>query len=1154
MLLVSTLAAPGPLRAVDPTPAPETHGDMFRQPEGTTEAEPQPRGPLAPAVIGPEGFHDTTVFSGLFSPTSVAFAADGRVFVAEKQGKVKVFDSLSDPTPSTYADLTVKVYDYWDRGMLGLALDPAFATNGRVYVLYTYNHILGDPAPAPKWVNGMGQDICPNPPGPTTDGCVASARLSRLETGAAGTWDGNEHVLVEGWCQVSPSHSIGTVAFGPDGALYAGAGESASFVNKDYGQDFGPGDDTTPDNPCGDPPSPVGTALSPPSAEGGSLRAQDLRTSGDPAGLSGTIIRIDPTTGAAKSDNANIGSPDVNARRIIAYGLRNPYRFAFRPGTNELWIGDVGDLTWEEFNRVLSPTAAPPNFGWPCYEGAAKKGTFDSFNLTLCENLYAAGTAKAPYYAYSHGEHVVPGDPCPDAGALAGSVISGTAFYPTSGGLFPAKYNGAFFFADYGRNCIWALPAGAGGLPDASKIEVFASGLSGPVDLRVGPDGALYYVAFDDGTVHRITVGPTAVATANPTSGLAPLVVQFNGSASTDPKGGALSYAWDLDGDGLFDDSTAVAPTKTYTENGVVVARLKVTDALGGFDIASVTINVGNHAPVAKISTPSSSLTWSVGDTITYSGSATDAEDGAVPASKLAWAVVIQHCPDACHNHTIQTGTGSGGSFPAPDHPYPSSLEIRLVATDSDGAPSSRVTVKLLPKTVGLSFASQPAGVQLTAGETTAAAPFTRTFINKSLVQVTAPSTATIGGRPYAFAGWSDGKARIHTVTAQSTTPPLVATYAPATTFVPIAPVRVVDTRVGSSGPMAAGVTRTFAVAGTHGIPTMAIAVTGNLTAVRPTLGGWIELSTGPGVTPTTSSLNLPAGDTRANGVTMRLGPDGKGSAVYRAPSGTTHLILDVTGYFLPTDTGATFTPIGPTRVLDSRSGAGGFSSPFVSGALRTIQLGGRAGIPADALAVTGNLTVTGQTAAGYVAMTTAATSPPAVSTINFPVGDTRANGLTIRLNANGRASLVYIGGKPGVSTADLIFDVTGFYRAGSAGLHFYPIEGRRIFDTRAANAPRLQAGLPRTIDVLGAGAIADDALAVATNVTVVGQTAAGYLAVTTVATTSPTTSTINFPLGDTRANNTLNALDTGGRLWAIYKAPAGSRTHFIVDLVGFFR
>src|SRR5262249_14247438 len=145
--------------------------------------------------------------------------------------------------------------------------------------------------------------------------------------------------------------------------------------------------------------------------EGGALRSQDLRSAGDPVTLDGTVIRIDPNTGAALPDNPLIASSDPNARRVIAYGLRNPFRFTFRPGTSELWIGDVGWNAWEEIDRVLSPTdAAVENFGWPAYEGAGRQSAYDDANLPLLESLYATpGAVTAPYYTYNHGDPVVPG-------------------------------------------------------------------------------------------------------------------------------------------------------------------------------------------------------------------------------------------------------------------------------------------------------------------------------------------------------------------------------------------------------------------------------------------------------------------------------------------------------------------------------------------------------------------------------------------------------------------------------------------------------------------------------------------------------------------------------------------------------------------------
>ena len=145
------------------------------------------------------------------------------------------------------ADLRTNVHNYWDRGLLGMTLSPTFPTDPSIYVLYTYDHILGSGGGAPQWgaVNGTS-DSCPTPPGPTADGCVVSGRLSRLQL-SGNTQVGPEQVLIEDWCQQFPSHSIGSLAFGADGMLYVSGGDGASFNLVDYGQE---GD---PVNPCGDP-------------------------------------------------------------------------------------------------------------------------------------------------------------------------------------------------------------------------------------------------------------------------------------------------------------------------------------------------------------------------------------------------------------------------------------------------------------------------------------------------------------------------------------------------------------------------------------------------------------------------------------------------------------------------------------------------------------------------------------------------------------------------------------------------------------------------------------------------------------------------------------------------------------------------------------
>jgi glucose/arabinose dehydrogenase/PKD repeat protein len=851
--------------------------------------------PSAGALTLPPGFREDVVFSGLTQPVSVAFSPDGRVFVAEKRGLIKVYTSLADTSPDVVADLRTQVHDFWDRGLLGMALHPNFPSTNAMYVLYTYDAPPGGTAP-------VFNDNCADATG---QGCVVTGRLSRLTNIGGATSAVSEQVLIHDWCQQYPSHSVGSLLFGPDGALYVSGGDGASFTFADYGQRG---------NPCGDPP---GGVMSPPFAEGGALRSQDLRTPGDPATLDGAILRVDPTTGAGLPDNPLGSSSDPNARRIIAQGLRNPFRMSIRPGTSELWVGDVGWGTWEEINRIADVRGSVENFGWPCYEGdrngSARQPVYDGENLAVCENLYAqANAVLPPYVSYKHREPVIQNEACP----LGGSSITGLAFQFYTGGPFPPEYDGALFFADYSRNCIWVMQRSGSELPSPSNIKSFVGGAAAPVELRMSPGGELFYADITGGTVRRVSyvapppsgedkalgrpatassiygpgfeagravdgngttrwssafadsqwwqvdlgsarqvnsvrvnwetayasrynittstdgttwspaasvsIGqagaevtsfttraaryvrvtavtratawgvsfwdvnvygpadtannpPTALASASPLSGAAPLGVSFNGSASSDPDGDPLTYAWDLDGNGTFTDATTANPTWTYQSAGVYDAVLRVSDGKGGTDTATVTIRVG--APVPTIETPSSALRWAVGDRISFSGSAVDSSGQPIPASGLTWTLVLHHgsCPD-CHEHVLSTDAGvASGTFTAPDHDYPSELELRLTATDASGL-SGSTSVRLMPRTVNLTLATVPSGLQVGLNSTVATTPLTQTVIAGSANAVSAPSPQTLNGT-WTFASWSDGGTASHTVTAPATDTTLTATY-----------------------------------------------------------------------------------------------------------------------------------------------------------------------------------------------------------------------------------------------------------------------------------------------------------------------------------------------------------------------------------------
>ncbi len=298
------------------------------------------------------------------------------------------------------------------------------------------------------------------------------------------------------------------------------------------------------------------------------------------------------------------------------------------------------------------------------------------------------------------------------------------------------------FFADYSRDCIWVVFPGGNGLPDPATVAGFVTPAINPVDIQISPDGELFYVDFDFGTIRRIRYfdgnqPPTAVAGASATYGPAPLTVDFDATGSSDPDAGdTLSYAWDLDGDGAYDDSTSASPSRTYPSGNVTVG-LRVTDSKGLSHTDSVVISAGNTPPVATIGAPAASLTWKVGDVVAFSGSATDEQEGGLAASRLSWSLIMRHCPSNCHSHVLQTFSGvSSGSFIAPDHEYPSHLELRLTATDANGLIDTK-SVLLQPQTVDLTFQSAPPGLRLVVGPAEQAAPFTRTVIVGSSLSVT---------------------------------------------------------------------------------------------------------------------------------------------------------------------------------------------------------------------------------------------------------------------------------------------------------------------------------------------------------------------------------------------------------------------------------
>ncbi|HEX6601391.1 MAG TPA: PKD domain-containing protein, partial [Solirubrobacterales bacterium] len=430
----------------------------------------------------------------------------------------------------------------------------------------------------------------------------------------------------------------------------------------------------------------------------------------------------------------------------------------------------------------------------PCYDGTHEHEYYtavaDSGHAPICQILWdpANHTAQAPWFGYLHWEPAASGEDCH---GTYGSSITGLGFYQASlasqGDPFPPGYNGALFFVDYARGCIWAILPGASGAPDPANAVAFGGSSSAtenfwPVDVVQGPDG-LYIPNIGDDSITRIryfsnNVPPVAALTADRTYGATPLDVQFDASGSSDPEGGDLHYAWDLNGDGQFDDgSDQPTASATYSSSSNVTAKVRVTDGGGASDTAALAVHPGDLGPPAPvIDSPSADLQYAVGDTIAYSGHATDPDTG--QAVQLDWEFFVRHCPSDCHSHPLGSDpNSSGGELVAPPHEDPSHLELILTATDARGL--SATTVRdIYPHRVTVNLESDPAGVPLTLQGTSDAAPWSTTMPAGNRADVVAPETASLGGVTYSFTGWSDGGERVHSVSPRDDLI-LIAHYSP---------------------------------------------------------------------------------------------------------------------------------------------------------------------------------------------------------------------------------------------------------------------------------------------------------------------------------------------------------------------------------------
>jgi hypothetical protein len=490
---------------------------------------------------------------------------------------------------------------------------------------------------------------------------------------------------------------------------------------------------------------------------------------------------------------------------------------------------------------------------------------------------------------------------------------------------------------------------------------------------------------------------------------------------------------------------------------------------------------------------------------------------------------------------------------------------VHATNTVGDG-PESNPSNKVTP--VAPTAPGRPTAVTAIAGAASASVTWTAPANGgKPITGYTVTSSpdgktcATTGALGCTVAGLRNGTKYTFTVTATNgvgtglpSNPSTPVTPIAGNTYRPITPVRLLDTRcgIGLSGKLVAGTPRTFQVTGRNGIPAGAVAITGNATVVNSGASSSIYLGPHPITRPPTSTINFNKGQVTNYGVTVALSGTGTMSATYLAWSGTTDLVLDATGYFTPGTGGDTYHPLTPARLLDTRVG-NGMSGKLKANTPRTFVVRGRGGVPSNARAVTGNVTVVNSTAGWAVYFGPAPVVKPGASTINFTRSQIQGNSLTVALSSKGTLSATFMSGSG--NTTDLVFDVTGYYTADGSGASYVPIAPARLLDTRVdvGLTGKLSANTPQAFQVTGRGGVPTNEAGVTGVVSVFNQTNGWAVFVGPVPTAKPKTSALNFRKGDVNANGVTVALGAGGSLSVTYMSAARSTADVVLDVTGYF-
>ncbi|MFD5317214.1 carbohydrate-binding protein [Streptomyces sp. NPDC127098] len=618
---------------------------------------------LSPASAAPTGTGDTrqaefqqvTLARGVAEmgePMSLAVLPDRWVLHTSRDGTLRV----TDPAGATNVAARLNVYRHDEQGLQGVAVDPDFTTNRFVYLYYS-PALDTPPGDAPN--QGSDADF---------EAWQGVNRLSRFTLNADHTLDTGSEVTVldvptdRGIC----CHAGGDIDFDATGNLYLTTGDNTNPFASDG---YTPIDERSNRNPAYD--------------------AQ--RSAGNTNDLRGKLLRISVNDdGSYDIPEGNLFAPGTPNTRpeIYAMGFRNPFRMSVDRETGAVYVGDYGPDAGTssptrgpggmvEFARVTEPG----NFGWPYCVGDnrpyvdydfATGASGATFDCSAPRNDSPNNTGQTTLPPARPGWISYDGGSFPAFGNGAESPMAGPVYHYdpqlNSSVKFPQEYDGDFFALEYGRRWIKNIDIREDGGPgDVSDIPW--SGTQ-PMDAAFGPDGALYvldygtgwYAGDENSALYRIEnvsggLAPIAEATADPTSGRAPLDVAFSAEGSVDPDGDTLRYTWDF-GDG--GSATGADPSHTYTQNGEYTATLTVEDATGLTATASVRITVGNTAPDVTIELPADGQIVDFGDAVPYEITVTDPEDGAIDCSQVTLTFIVGH---DSHGHPQTSATGCSGTL-----------------------------------------------------------------------------------------------------------------------------------------------------------------------------------------------------------------------------------------------------------------------------------------------------------------------------------------------------------------------------------------------------------------------------------------------------------------------------------------------------------